>query len=83
MPVDRGKAIVQMKVKVRKKDMLRVISQADEYTRWGTSSWKARQRLIKAAIGGVVELEEDPRHRDLYDYCSIPDCGCPGDYSHP
>lgn len=65
-----------MKVKVNKKDLLRVITQADERTQWNTSSWKARKRLLDAVS------EESGDSRDLRDYCAIPDCGCPGDKSH-
>lgn len=77
------------KVKVNKKDLLRVIAQADERTQWNTSSWKARKRLLDA----VSEESEKPSTltmpqaaeiaRDLWDYCAIPNCYCPGDVSHP
>lgn len=66
-----------MKVKVSKKDLLRVITEADQHTRWGTSAWKARERLLAATVGGTETS------RELLDYCAIPACGCPGDRSHP
>lgn len=81
-----------MKVKVNKKDLLRVITQADERTQWNTSSWKARKRLLSAALEeseaydcGVPSCRTDhgpDTERDLRDYCAIPNCGCPGDKSH-
>lgn len=64
------------KVKVSKKDILRVITQADEKTHWNTSSWKARERLLAATVGGTETS------RELLDYCAIPNCGCSGDTSH-
>lgn len=82
------------KVKVSKKDLLRVITEADEYTRWGTSAWKARRRLLSAVPEGSEKSEYLCRmkncqcvyihetQRDLLDYCAIPNCGCPGDRSH-
>lgn len=80
-----------MKVKVSKKDLLRVITQADERTQWNTSSWKARKRLLDAVsegsddydcgVPGCREAHPDSE-RVLRDYCAIPDCGCPGDRSH-
>jgi len=50
------------KVKVSKKDILRVITEADQHTRWGTSAWKARERLLAATVGGTETS------RDLLDY---------------
>lgn len=69
------------KVKVRRKDILRVIVEADQTVRWSTASWKARARLLRQALeeSGQSEVGQ----RDLYDYCAIPACGCPGDRSHP
>lgn len=83
-----------MKVKVSRKDILRVIAEADQTVRWGSAAWKARQRLLDA----VSEDSEKSKYlcltkncqcaynhdtqRDLLDYCAIPDCGCPGDRSH-
>lgn len=41
-------------VMVRKKDLVKVIGKADETVHWGSSSWKARKRLIEA-MGGMEE----------------------------
>lgn len=41
-------------VLVRKKDLVKVIEKADDTVSWGSSSWKARKRLIEA-IGGMEE----------------------------
>lgn len=38
-------------VLVRKKDLVKVIEKADDYVLWGSSSWKARKRLVEAMEG--------------------------------
>lgn len=83
-----------MKVKVNKKDLLRLITEADRFTRWNDSSWKARKRLLDAVYEDSDDYDcgvpgcRDPHpdgewiQRDLKDFCAIPACGCPGDRSH-
>jgi len=75
------------RVTVRAKDIKKVLEVADEHVRWGSSSWKARNRLLEAIVG--LE-EEEPiipviiRVPADYgtDICLIPACGCNGDL-HP